>query len=85
MTTMGRSLAQIRAEVMAHKGAKVRCKTSKGRKRFEERQGVILETYPRLFTVYVEAQHTTVSYSYADILTHEVELELLPHILLAVE
>jgi uncharacterized protein Veg len=28
--------------------------------------------------MYVEAQHTTVSFSYADLLTRDVEIELLP-------
>jgi uncharacterized protein Veg len=49
-----------------------------GRRKMEERQGVIVELYPALFTMYVEAQRTTVSFSYADLLTRDVELELLP-------
>ena len=44
----------------------------------EERQGIILETYPNLFTMYVESQQSTVSFSYVELLTKEVELEILP-------
>jgi hypothetical protein len=44
----------------------------------EERQGVIIETYPKLFTMFVESQNSTVSFSYVELLTHEVELEILP-------
>ena len=55
----------------------VRYRTAKGRRKVEERQGVILETYPNLFTLYVESQDSKVSFSYAELLTREVELELL--------
>ncbi|NCC57343.1 MAG: MBL fold metallo-hydrolase [Synergistales bacterium] len=41
-------------------------------------QGVILETYPHLFTMYIESQQSTVSFRYAELLTREVELEILP-------
>ncbi|NCC56620.1 MAG: hypothetical protein EOM17_03240, partial [Synergistales bacterium] len=51
--------------------------TAKGRRKVEERQGIILETYPNLFTLYVESQDSKVSFSYAELLTREVELELL--------
>ncbi|HPQ78778.1 MAG TPA: Veg family protein [Synergistales bacterium] len=40
--------------------------------------GVIVETYPHLFTMYVESQRSTVSFSYAELLTREVEVEILP-------
>jgi len=40
--------------------------------------GVIVETYPHLFTMYVESQQSTVSFSYAELLTKEVEVEILP-------
>ena len=43
----------------------------------EEKSGVIREIYPSLFTVYIEAQDSIVSFSYADILTREAELSLL--------
>lgn len=75
---MGCSLSQIREELMAHKGARMRYKALKGRRKVEERQGVLLETYPKLFTLYIESQNSTVSFSYAEVLTREVELEFLP-------
>ena len=73
---MGCSLSQIREELMAHKGARMRYKALKGRRKVEERQGVLVETYPKLFTLFVESQNSTVSLSYAEVLTREVELEL---------
>ena len=49
-----------------------------GRRKIEERSGVIQETYPSLFTVFIESQQSTVSFSYSDLLTKEVELQLEP-------
>ncbi len=39
-----------------------------------------MDTYPKVFTLYVEAHKSTVSFSYAELLTHELELELVPQI-----
>jgi len=75
---MSPNLAAIRDRVNEHKGSKVRYKALKGRRKTEERLGVIVETYPHLFTLYVESQRSTVSFSYAELLTREVEVEILP-------
>lgn len=75
---MSLSLNTIREHVQQHKGEKVSYRAMNGRRKVEERQGVILEAYPSLFTMYVESQRSTVSFSYADVLTREVELEILP-------
>lgn len=72
------NVAEIKQCVDENKGATVSYRSLNGRRKMEERQGVIVETYPSLFTMYVESQHTTVSFSYVDVLTGEVELELLP-------
>ncbi|MCF7935024.1 MAG: Veg family protein [Synergistales bacterium] len=71
------SLTTIREQVALQKGATVRYRASKGRRKVEERQGVILETYPKIFTLYVASQNSTVSFSYAELLTHEVEMEII--------
>ncbi|KUK14120.1 MAG: Veg family protein [Synergistetes bacterium] len=73
---MKNSLSEIRKKIEAHLGEKVRVRANKGRKKIEEKYGVLEETYPCLFTVkIVEAGHK-VSYSYAELLTREVEVEL---------
>lgn len=72
------SLCGIRERIALHKGSRVRYRASRGRRKVEERQGVILETYPHLFTMYIESQQSTVSFRYAELLTREVEVELLP-------
>lgn len=72
-------LNSIRAQVALHKGANVFYRAANGRRKAEARQGVIMDVYPNVFTLYVESQNTTVSFSYKDLLTREVELRLLPH------
>jgi len=77
VSNMAATITSIREQVALYKGLKVRYRTAKGRRKVEERQGIILETYPNLFTLYVESQDSKVSFSYAELLTREVELELL--------
>ena len=75
---MSRTLSSIKDEIFSYKGQKVKCRTSKGRNKMEVTQGVLLDVYPKLFTMYVESKASTVSFSYAEILTKEVEVEILP-------
>lgn len=72
------NLNAIRERIQQCKGFQVFYRAANGRRKMEARQGVILEAYPSLFTLFVESQNSTVSFSYADILTKEVELQLLP-------
>jgi uncharacterized protein Veg len=78
VVTMPRTLMSIRDEIISYKGQQVRCRASKGRHKMEETQGVLMEVYPKLFTLYVESMASTVSFSYAEVLTKEVELEIVP-------
>ncbi|MDR1472738.1 MAG: Veg family protein [Synergistaceae bacterium] len=72
------TLSAIREQVTQYRGSRVFYRAANGRRKAEARQGVIIEAYPSLFTLYVESQNSTVSFSYADILTKEVELRLMP-------
>jgi uncharacterized protein Veg len=67
----------IREKLASHIGDRVRYRQAKGRRKTEEHEGVIMETYPNIFTLYVKAQNSTVSFRYSDLLTHDVELEFL--------
>jgi uncharacterized protein Veg len=73
-------ILKVRNEVGEYVGSKVRIKANKGRKRVVIKEGVLQDTYPSIFVVKVqnEQQDTfrTVSYSYTDILTNNVELSL---------
>ena len=72
------TIESIRELVRQHKGSQVSYRAANGRRKMEERSGIIKETYPSLFTVYIESQQSTVSFSYADILTREVEIHIEP-------
>lgn len=66
----------VKEAVLLHIGEAVCCRSTNGRRKTEERFGVILDTFPKLFTVYVESQKSTVSFMYTDIMTKEVEVIL---------
>ncbi|MDR3353464.1 MAG: Veg family protein [Synergistaceae bacterium] len=72
------TLGAIREQVSQYRGSRVFYRAANGRRKAEARQGIIMEAYPSLFTLFVESQNSTVSFSYADLLTKEVELKLLP-------
>lgn len=73
---MAQTLEMIREKVRQHKGVEVCYKAANGRRKMEEKSGVIKDVYPSLFTLYIESQRSLISFSYADILTHEVEMQL---------
>ena len=73
---MAQTLETIREKVRQHKGVEVCYKATNGRRKMEERNGVIQDVYPSLFTLYIESQRSLISFSYADLLTHEVEMQL---------
>lgn len=73
------ALAAIRNEVEGIVGKKVQLKADKGRKRIVTRVGYIENAFPNLFTVRVNNdfdESLTLSYTYSDILTSTVEIEL---------
>lgn len=71
------TLSTIRKELELHVGERVKLKANGGRKKSLVKEGVIYETYPSLFTVRVNIDNRsiqTLSYTYSDILTSNVEL-----------
>lgn len=73
---MPRTLASIREQIVTYKGQLVRCRMSKGRNRVEETEGILTDVYPKLFTLYDNSRESTISFSYAEVLTREVEIEV---------
>lgn len=77
---MGKNaLSEIKLTLDGYIGQKIRLKANSGRRKTIERTGVLEETYPSVFIVKLdEEQHAfkRVSYSYADILTESVELNV---------
>lgn len=77
--TNKRTLDGIKLSVAACLGKKVVLRTNKGKRKAEEREGVLEKVFPCVFTVRVDEGQTserTVSYSYSDILTDSVEVTL---------
>lgn len=72
------SMSSIRNTIVNNVGKKVQIRTNLGRNRYDVSEGVIDQTYPCVFLVKIDNTSTepakTISYSYTDVLTREVEL-----------
>lgn len=71
-------LLQIRKEIEAYVGEKVKLRANRGRRKTYEKIGVLENTYPSIFVIRVEedSYNQRLSFSYADVLTETVELSL---------
>lgn len=71
---------QVRKAVVSHVGSKVKIRANKGRHKIDVTEGIISETYPSIFLIKVqdsiEESYKTMSFSYTDVLTKDVELTL---------
>lgn len=70
----------VRNAVINQTGKKVKIRINRGRHKVDVSEGVISETYPSIFLIKLQETKDmpvrTVSYSYTDILTKDVELIL---------
>lgn len=72
-------LTNIKEDLAAHVGSKIKLKANRGRKKILEREGILENTYPNVFVIKLDEQRNyaqRVSYSYTDVLTESVELIL---------
>lgn len=71
-------LERIREDLTDFVGKEIYLKANKGRKKTFEVQGVLEQTYPKVFVVRFNERQVErrVSYSYADLLTETVELSV---------
>ncbi|MBM7623918.1 Veg family protein [Sporohalobacter salinus] len=71
-------LNQIKSDLESFVGKQVSLKANQGRRKIIEKEGVLEETYSNVFVVKVEEDRAPrkVSYSYADILTETVEVQI---------
>jgi len=69
------SVTRVKGAVEDCVGKKVKFKLKKGKSQSHFSEGVILDTYPSIFTVFVEKNDykRVVSFNYIDILTNNVE------------
>lgn len=75
---MNASLGNVRNALKKHVGSKVLVKSNLGRHKYDVLEGVITDTYPCIFLVQVEGEDRvqTLSYSYTDVITRDVQLTL---------
>ncbi|MBC7347931.1 MAG: Veg family protein [Clostridia bacterium] len=70
-------LAEIRHDLEACIGKKVRLQANRGRKKVMERVGVLEQTYPHIFVIKLDEKGNAarrISFSYIDVLTETVKL-----------
>lgn len=71
---------KVKKQIDGYVGSKVKIRANKGRKRVVEKEGVLQNTYPSIFVVKVQNEqqdtYRTVSYSYTDVLTNNVQLSV---------
>lgn len=77
---LAEDLVNIKSQIDPFIGSKVRVRANKGRKRIVVNEGILENTYPSIFVVKIRNElsndYQHLSYSYADVLTHTVELSL---------
>lgn len=73
------TLNQIRKSLEAHLGKTIILSADKGRKQIVTKKGILEKVYPSVFVVKVENEpfgFLRVSYSYSDLLTSNVKLQV---------
>ncbi len=70
---------RIKSDIKDNLGEKVKIKANKGRRKVEEREGVLEETYPNLFVIQLDEDNNNrcISFTYSDVLTEIVEVTVL--------
>ena len=70
-------LAEIRQDLEACVGKRIKLQANRGRKKVFERVGVLEQTYPHIFVIKLDEKGESVrrvSFSYIDVLTETVKL-----------
>lgn len=74
-------IKKVKFSVDKNIGNRVRIRANRGRHKIDETEGIIRETYPSIFLVEVEneldATKQKISFSYTDVLTKDVQMQLL--------
>lgn len=72
------SLERIREDLDLFVGKPIKIKANRGRKKIFEVEGILEQTYPKVFVVSFKERQVErrISYSYADLLTQAVELSV---------
>ncbi len=70
------ALDEIKRSLEANVGKKIHLRANRGRRKVVEADGVLENTYPKVFVVKLDKDNAVkrMSYTYADVLTETVEL-----------
>jgi uncharacterized protein Veg len=77
VTVKRSALDLIKSDLESCVGKHVKLKANRGRRKVVEAEGILEQTYPKVFLIRLDAESSPVkrlSYSYADVLTETVEL-----------
>ncbi len=69
-------IANLKTDILEKEGQKIIVKGSLGRSKSFEKEATIEKAYPNIFVVKYEENNRNVTYSYTDILTRTVEVEV---------
>ena len=69
-------ITNVKTDILDKVGQKIIVKGSLGRSREFEKEGTIEKAYPNIFVVKYEDNNRTVSYTYTDLLTRTVEVDV---------
>ena len=69
-------ITNLKTDITEKIGQKIIVKGALGRSRFFEKEATIEKTYPNLFVVKYDDEQRNVTYSYKDVLTRTVEVEV---------
>jgi uncharacterized protein Veg len=71
-------LERIREDLTEFVGQAIKIKANRGRKRVFEVEGILEQTYPKVFVIRFKERQVErrISYSYVDLLTQAVELSV---------
>ena len=70
-------IMNLHTDIEAKVGQKIIVKGTLGRNKMFEKEATIEKTYPNLFVVKYEEDNRNVTYSYTDVLTRTVEVQVL--------
>lgn len=69
-------ITNLKTDIREKIGQKIIVKGSLGRSRYFEKEATISKAYPNIFVVKYEENNRNVTYSYTDILTRTVEVDV---------
>lgn len=76
------TINDVKREVEAYRGCRIKLEAHKSKKKLYQKEGIIEGIYPSIFIVNVaddKRPNQRLSFSYSDVLTRSVKIDLLDH------